>query len=326
MDFETTENTAATVRDMMDKLGAHAELPSREPSASFGSAQLITLPDGRSVHDLTEAHRKAAEFLKPARRKGTARLADLDSLVKWAMRFKGETTALFASPDLEKPTLTCIADYHEAGPVSLAPDGDPTARHCAHRAIYDFPLSDEWKAWMAIAGEALDKDAMGEFIEANAKDILDPTPAILKGVPSDKNQQWENSLIQTAAKIDGHFGQLKQLLTMSRSFQVHETSNVTVTTNRDTGEANIQFLNEHKAPDGKPLSVPNLIIVAIPVFRNGALYRFPVRFRYRKSGPTIKFILTPYNPERSFEDAFKEAVTTATEKTDLPVFHGHPEA
>lgn len=228
---------------------------------------------------------------------------------------------------MTKPTLTCIADYHGAGPVDIfAIEGDPSARHCHHRAVYDFPLSKEWKAWMKVSGVGLDKYDLGEFIEAQAKDIMDPTPAVLKGVLSDNNLPWENRLIETAMKIEGRYGQLSHLLAMSKQFQVHETSNLTVKMNRDTGEQEVQFLNEHKAPDGKPLNIPNLIIIAIPVFLGGAPYRMPVRFRYRKSGGEVKFILSIYNPEKAFEAAFSEAVDEAAEKTSLPVFMGRPEA
>ena len=43
------------------------------------------------------------------------------------------------------------------------------------------------------------------FIEAQAKDVMDPTPAILSGRVSDKNTDWENRLIETARKIEGRF-------------------------------------------------------------------------------------------------------------------------
>ncbi|WP_420010598.1 DUF2303 family protein [Tateyamaria sp.] len=84
--------------------------------------------------------------------------------------------------------------------------------------------------------------------------------------------------------------------------------------------------HEHKAPDGKPLQIPNLIIIAIPVFMGGAPYRMPVRFRYRKLGGEVRFILSIYNPEKAFEAAFKEAVEAATTETDLPTFMGTPES
>ncbi len=51
---------------------------------------------------------------------------------------------------------------------------------------------------MKVSGQGLDKDDMGEFIEAQAKDIMDPTPAVLKGEQHDNNQPWENRLVETA--------------------------------------------------------------------------------------------------------------------------------
>lgn len=319
------ENPAETMRDLMADIGHHDPIETPH-DLDLKKAHLVTLPNHRNVVDLTQHHRAALEFLKPARRSGTAKLKDLESLIQWANRFKGETSALFANPDMAAPTLTCIADYHAAGPIDpITASGDPSARHCHHRAIYGFPLSNEWKAWMAISGRALDKDEMGEFIEANAKDIMDPTPPVLALTEKDGNQPWENRLIQTARQIEGRYGQLAQLLAMSRRFQVYETSDLTVKTNRDTGESEIQFLNEHKDAEGKPLSIPNLIIITIPVFLNGAPYRMPVRFRYRKAGSAVKFTLSIYNPERAFEAAFDEALNIAEEATELPIFRGHPE-
>lgn len=320
------ENPAETMRDVMADL-MHHTIVDADPEWNPSAADLITVPEKRRVVDVSAHRRDALEFMKPARRKGTARFADLQSIIAWANRFKGETSALFANPDMSAPTLTCIADYHAAGEVDVTTaTGDASARHCHHRAIYDFPLSEEWKAWMGVSGELLKKDTLGEFIEAQAKDIMDPSPAILKGDVSDQNQPWENRLIETAQKIEGRYGQLTQLLAMSKQFQVHETSNLTVKTNRDSGEQEIQFVNEHKAPDGKPLQIPNLIIIAIPVFMGGAPYRMPVRFRYRKLSGEVRFILSIYNPEKAFEAAFKEAVEAATTETDLPTFMGTPEA
>lgn len=326
MTTEPNKNPAETMRDAMADLNHHDAIETPE-GMDFTKPHLITVPDKRKVQDISGHHRDAAQYLKPARRKGTAHLADLQSFIDWGIRFKGDTSVLFANPDMTAPTLTCIADYHAEGPVDVVnPQGDDSARHCHHRAVYDFPLSDEWQAWMAISGQALEKDDLGEFIEKQAKDVMDPTPKILKGVEKSDNQPWENRLIQTARKIEGRFGQLTQLLAMSRQFQIYETSNLKVSTNRDTGEAEVQFLNEHATADGKPLNIPNLIIIAIPVFMGGAPYRMAVRFRYRKTGGQVKFILSIYNPEKAFEDAFNEAVEDATTKTSLPTFMGTPEA
>ncbi|MEX5565226.1 DUF2303 family protein [Pseudophaeobacter sp. 1A16562] len=324
-DPEVMKNPAETMRDVMEKIGLHDPVELAD-DLDLTKPQMVAVPQHRDIKNLTSDVRAAAEYLKPARRKGTAQIEDLQSLIDWSNRFSGDTSVLFAKPDMAAPRLTCIADYHAKGPADpLNVKGDPSARHCHHKAVYSFPLSDEWKAWMGISGKALDKDEMGEFIEANAKDILDPTPAIINGNVKDANQGWENRLITTAQQIEGKFGQLHQLLQMSRQFQVFEQSDLSVTTNRDTGEAQVNFINEHTDEKGKPLNIPNLIIIAIPVFRGEAPYRMAVRFRYRKSGATVKFIMTPYNPEKSFEDAFKMAVELVREGTELPLFYGSPE-
>lgn len=326
----TTENqmanVAETMRDVMRELSEHTPIDTQSVESRFIDPTLITLPEGRTVHDLTDKIRAAAQFLKPARRKGTAHLQDLVSLIGWSNRFKGDASALFADNTRNAPSLTCVANYHVGGGSVPHPDGDTAARHCDHRGVYAFPLSDEWKAWTAISGKPLDKDDMGEFIEANAKDLLDPTPAVLQLKAADKNEPWENRLIATAQQIEGRFGQIAQLLAMSRQFQVFETSNLEVTSNRDTGEQSIQFLNEHKDKDGQPLKIPNLLIIAIPVFVGGAPYRMPVRFRYRKAGGSIKFIMSIYNPEKAFDAAFDEALQLAKQETALPLFMGKPEA
>jgi hypothetical protein len=327
MTDHTTEaaNIAETMRETVEELGQPVAMIWPEEGFSFDSPVIFSTPAHRRTEDLTAKVREAAEYLKPARRLGNAKLATLDSLVDWTNRFKGDTSALYANPDENAPTLTCVADYHGEGAASFdAHTGDPLARHCSHRGTYAFPVSKEWKKWAAISGIKQDKNAMGQFIEDNAKDILNPSTALISG-KTDSAEPWEIALLETAAKIEGRFGSLSQLLQMSRSFQVHETSNLSVTTNRDTGESSIQFLNEHKDPEGNPLRIPNLFLIAIPVFESGHAYRLPVRFQYRKDGGQVWFILSVYDPQAAFDDAFDEAVKDAKERTGLPLFLGTPE-
>lgn len=50
------------------------------------------------------------------------------------------------------------------------------------------------------------------------------------------------------------------------------------------------------------------------------------RFRYRKSGPNIKFTLTLHDPRKAFDDAFDEACAEAAEQTNLALLLGTPES
>ncbi|MFD1913830.1 DUF2303 family protein [Halodurantibacterium flavum] len=327
--------TDETPRNILETFIAATESRAPEVMISHpGSGDITTplitaLPDGMRVHDFSDKWRAAEEALQPFRRKGTAVLQDLDSFIAWANRFKGETSAIFAEiASGGTPGLLCISDYLGHGaPVIDAESRDPTASHCLHKARYGFPISDEWKIWNGISGKPLSKNEFGEFIEANAKDLLDPTPALLdrKG-SSQKVEPWEARMIEVAAQLQGRFGQYAALVQLSREFQVNETSNLSVSTNRDTGEQSIQFVDQHAAPDGQPIRIPNLFMIAIPVLDRGALYRLPVRFRYRKSGADIRFIIQIHNPDIALRDALDEAIARAGAETGLPVFFGKPEA
>lgn len=319
-----TKNIAESVRELIEANGDISFV--HMPANVLTEPLLVSHPQVRVISDLTEKMRSAAQYMRPARRSGTARLATLQSLIDWANRFKGESSALYANPDQSSPSLTCIANYHAAGGADLDGTGfDLTAQHCDHRGTYAFPLSKEWKRWMAVSGKPLDKDEMGQFIEDNAKDFIDPTPALMN--PSlPETMPWEDRMIEIAQKINGRFGHHLKLVEMARAFQVYETSNIGVSSNRDTGESTINFISEHKDADGQPIRIPNLFLIAIPVFESGVMYRLPVRFQYRKAGATVKFMLTVYDPARAFDDAFAEAIEIAGKETGLPVFAGTPEA
>lgn len=322
----TPENVAQTVRDMM------AETPDCKvifdtSEALFGAPVLVSVPNSRSIQDKTETFVKAATYLKPARRRGTARLATLQALIDWANRFKSDRSVLYANPDLTSPSLTCIANYHGAGAAVIdMNNGDPSAEHCDHRGAYSFPVSKEWQRWMEVSGQPLDKAEMGQFIEDNAKDFMDPSPRLLGAKDQSEPEPWEKRLIEVAAKINERFGQYVRLTQMARAFEVHESSNLSVTRNPNTGESSIAFVNEHRDAEGQPISIPGLFLIAIPVFESGAVYRLPIRFQYRKSGASVKFLLTVYDPMRAFDDAFNEAVQIATDATNMPCFAGTPEA
>lgn len=324
---QTPHNVAETVRDLMADGADYSFITQPDPENGLTAPVLISLPTGRSVQDITDHLRKAQTHLKPARRTGTAKLATLQSLIDWSNRFKGPTSVLFANPDRSAPGLTCIADYHGAGEAQTdSTTPDPNANYGRHRGTYAFPLSKEWIRWTKVSGQPLDKDVMGQFIEDNAKDFMDPTPALLNPGTVAPAHPWEERMQDIAEKIGGRFGQHLTLIHMSREFQVHEVSNLSVTSNRDTGESTIAFVNEHKAPSGQPMKIPNLFLIAIPVFESGALYRLPVRFQYRKTGGALKFALTIYDPDRALDDAFDEAVAKAVQDTTLPVFEGTPES
>lgn len=320
---ELPENIAQTVAQLMAENGDTETISG--PDGTF----LVSVPKGRELRDITEAMRKHAEYDQPHRRRGTARMGDLASLIAWANRFKGETSVLYAAKGLsgKPPSMMCIADYHAEGPHVVSPDGDPTARFAGHRATYDFPMSEKWLAWKEASGKAMSGVEMGVFLEDNILDVIDPPLSLTSpGVRGSEATDADLRLIDIAARLDGKFGNAMQLLGMAKSFTVNETADYTVANNSTTGEQTIQIKSEHLDSAGQPIRPPKLFLIAIPVFENGPAYRLPVRFQYRKAGSSVKFFLTLHDPRAAMDDAFGEAIEAAKSETGLPLLLGSPEA
>ena len=321
------ENIAQTVAKIMEQHGAVDMLLRDTILPNLGTPLLMAVPAGQQVQDFTDKLRAAQSFLKPFQRKGTATMQDLASLIAWANRFKGDNSALYASNTGDTPKLTCIADYHFEGPAQITDMGDPTARHGHHRATYAFPLSRQWKAWQAQSGKPVSGVEMGEFLENFILDVIDPPMSLTSpGIRGSEASEADLRLIDIARRLDGSFGNANQLLGMAKSFTVNESADYMVAHNSTTGEATIQIKSEHIDGNGQPIKVPKLFLIAIPVFENGPAYRLPVRFQYRKAGPTVKFVLTLHDPKHAMDHAFTEATQQASQDTSLPLFIGSPES
>ena len=261
--------------------------------------KVLVAPKGFDIHGLkgfADAYRTA-----PERREGTAQLLELESFIAHAKRFADVDSAIFASPDAAAPKLVAVLDYHRA-----TAEGAP--RYGKHRAVYPFPLSEEWKAWQAKNGKQLGQKDFAEFLEDRIGDVAAP--------PADHD----------LVKHGGSLASPSQLVELSRGLDVHVGAQVKQAVKLSSGEAQIQFITEHKDGDGKPLKVPSAFVIQIPVFRNGALYELGVRLRYRVApGAGVSWFFEIHRADRVFDDAFKEACLKAGSETSLPVFVGTPE-
>lgn len=247
------------------------------------------------------------EYLEaPERRAGTAEVTTLASFVDHTKRFADPDSALFADDDVKAPSLTSVLDYHRAGASS-----DP--RFGMHRAIYRFPISDEWKAWTAPR-EPMKQAAFGEFLEDRCIDVLDPA-AVGAGTT------------KLATTLGLTLADPVRLLELARGLAVNVETKVAGVMNLSSGEAQISFEEKHVGQGGTALKVPTGFVIAIPVFRSGAAYQLPVRLRYRvlPNGGGIVWLFQIARIEQAFRDALAEACTKASEETGLPLFYGKPE-
>jgi len=296
------EAVASIVRDHIKPIALKIEGQSGQTKT-----EVLMLPRGMEAYPVKRFLDEYRD--KPERRKGTATLDTLESLIAHLNRFKDADSAIFA--DEGKTSLIGVLDYHRAGSAA-----DP--RFGQHRAVYAFPVSDEWEKWKAKNGEPMNQGEFAEFLEDRILDVV-ATPDTASLDPS-------HPLRQMAEALSGTFAGPSKLMELSRGLAVRVGEQVKSAVNLSTGEASIQYVSQHQDEAGQPVKVPSLFAIAIPVFKRGAVYQIPVRLRYRVRAGAITWSYELYRHDQALRDAFAEAAAKAGTDTELPVFFGNPEA
>ena len=290
--------------------------------------EILILPDGQGGLKAHGVKPYLDPYLRrPERRVGTAKLTDLDSLIGHVNRFKDQGSALFAVDDRDAPAMIAVLNYHPQGAESDPRFGD-------HQARYDFPLSDEWTAWRGVDGETLEQIDFAEFLEDRIVDVMAPPafltaradPNVTDAPEPEEDQSADRRLFDLVTKIGGKVCGPARLMELSKGLKIHDQQTVKEIVSTTTGEAQLQFETEHRDSEGKPIQVPNLFLLAIPVFHNGPLYRVPVRLRYRLRAGRISWGLNLHRPDIVQDHAFGEACKRAAEETACPLFFGLPES
>ena len=272
--------------------------------------QVAIIPGVDSSGSRTVRLESVAKFFdeyreKPMRRKGTANLADLPSLIAHINRFKDADSAIFANTDRARPSITAVLDYNLAGS-----DNDP--RFGQHRSHYAFPVSEEWTSWTKVNGEEMDQAKFAEFIESHLVDVVEPSTA-------------GESAKLFAEKSGVTFATPGRLLELSHGLSISVGQKVVQAINLQSGERQVQFSEEHSDQNGAPLKVPGAFLIGIPVFRADARYQVCVRLRYRKQGGLLTWSMNLWRHEEVFDHAINQACELVKAGTQLPLMVGTPE-
>lgn len=286
-------------------------IPVADPESG---AQVLALVSAGAVTPLPDtffdSNRDAPRY-----RRGTAAMTSLASFIDHINRFGDDDSAVFADDNRTAPKLTAVIDYHRAD-IDDGVHGD--YRHGKHRTTFAFPLSDEWKAWLAFDGKTMPMAEFALFLEDRIGDIAiagDSHPAHVERFVEQNG--GEERIASYAALIE-----------LSRGLKVFESAKVEEAVNLSSGEGQISFSVEHDTRNqtGGKVKVPTMFFISIPVFRKGVFYRIAARLRYRKAADGVKFWFNLWRPDLSFDDAFAEAVAKVDEETPASVFFGAPEA
>ncbi|MBN9321915.1 MAG: DUF2303 family protein, partial [Delftia acidovorans] len=236
-----------SARDLVEAYGPVAITTVKDPLTGVDAVATIGR-DGLTIVPAAtfDSYRKA-----PVVRAGTARFTRIESLIEHIDRFKDKDSALFAVDNRLDPSITAVLDYHPAG-------ADALPRFGKHRAVFDFPLSDEWKAWADHDKKPMSMADFAAFLEDRIVDVIELIPGEDK--PSEGLQKFINI-------CGGKIASPTRLVELSRGLKVYESANVREAVNLSSGEAKIAFEVEHQDEHGGKLDVPNLFMIAIPVLQ-----------------------------------------------------------
>lgn len=238
---------------------------------------------------------------EPDRRRGSATATTLRSFVDLINYHKDSSSVLFAKTEWPDPQLMAIVDYHCE---------DHAPRHLQHRIVYDFPVTDECKAWIERDAKPFTQAEFATFIEEHVAELASPLPA-------------EKAEYERLFKVD--FATPTLMMTLSRGLQVNVESVVKANLTLQSGEGEIQFVEEHLNHKGDKLVVPGLFMIAVPAFISGAPIRLPARLRYRVSGGKVTWFYQLYRWKFWLRDQVQQDLREVEKETELRAFEGSPE-
>lgn len=239
--------------------------------------------------------------IEPERRRGTARATTLKSFIDLINWHKDESSALFAKTDWPGPHLLAVINYHQT---------DKTARHLDHRIGYEFPVTEEFRAWVDRDSKPFTQAEFAAFIEEHAAELASPMDA--------EKTEYE-FLFKTS------FATPTDMVALSRGLQVNVDAVVKNAVTLQSGEGEVHFVEEHRTAGGEKLTVPGLFMVAVPAFLDGEPIRVPARLRYRASGGKITWFYQLYRWRFWLRDRIQKDLQEVERETSLSGFEGSPE-
>lgn len=333
--------------------------------AAYDELALAIVPEGKAVVDL-QPHLDALRAA-PKRIETIAAVTTVQSLIDYANRFKLGASALFASDDPKRPSLLGIIDFHGGtvgapaeGETQLAggdstPGSNATPRFGRHLVRYDFPVSEQVRAWSEISGKALSQAEMAAFIDERRYDIANPPadwmqlaekdrPTVelilhLLNIGEDQGEidddspdaepdaEGEDRYIPRSALYKLRrirFGSVQRLLQMARTIEITVGQKAREGYDNKTGQRTVMFEEEHQTSNGAGMKVivPDFFLLNVPVWEGETAQLVPVRLQYRHVKGQFAWFLTLVEWRRVIRFAVRTEAERAREETGLPLFYG----
>lgn len=339
-----------------------AEAINLENEFKGGQPPLLLAAKGKELKDLTPYFEA---WFGPRRVAQRVRLVDVGSVIAYLKRFKvDDASSVFLDPGVKadeeagvkgrSPTLRAVIDYH------AGPDKPALGRHVVD---YDFPFSDELKAWLDVDGVAMSQSDVVEHLLDRENDIANPPASWLcvekaaideitnalnliddlaprdengsylipKEVDSDPtarvdeaDERWAPRLaIQKLAEI--RFAGINTMKRLAGGLELTSSSRAKSTYDHKTGARTIEFEDERDAKiNGNKVTLPDFFLLSIPLFQGDPPSLLPVRPVVRFGGGSLKWGFILAHIDRVIARRVRRVGDEIAETTGVPVYFGAP--
>jgi hypothetical protein len=240
-----------------------------------GDVPIVVVDQNRRVED---ASALVAAFEKtqatPYRRRGIYKAADIKSLLDWMSAHCDKDAPVFGegaenlAKDWKAPKLAIVGIGNYSNTTS------PAWHDFGVR--YDFPVTLAWTKWVARNGEVMDQAKFAEFVEEHLYEFSEP----LRG----ENIGEACTRMIEALGGSKHVGSPSKMYEMARGVALTVSEKVQVSLDRSTGEAALQFSEEHTGKGGRPVAIPKFFYIRVPIFFGAEPALVGALLRYRNAG------------------------------------------
>lgn len=290
---DTKNNSAAAVGELLplpSGLGVDAEALLR-----MGESQAlhppITNPDGSITHfhgrDTHRVNVNALNPILPSFVTAAEVVIEPISFIDYIRTFKSPTAICKAS--LGGNQIVAYLDYHGAAQTGVAVGAVPN--RLQHTVTLMCPFDRDYAKWRkAFNGGKFDQRELAEFIEDMIHTISEPAAADLLEAVADLN-------------IDR---------------QVRFKS----VRNERNGNLSIAYEEMDAASPGQgTISLPEHIVIVLPIFQGAVAVQLKVRLRYRLDKGAIVFLMSVPGLDNEERIAFRSIGEKVREDTNTPVFY-----
>lgn len=267
----------------------------------------------KSAADLVTAFE--ATQATPYRRRGIYKAADIVSLLAWMTRNVSDDAPVFGegaenlAADWKAPKLALI------GIGNYSDKANPAWHDFAVR--YEFPVTLAWRKWVEQNGDAMNQADFAEFVEEHLYEFSEPLA----------REDIGEACTRMIEALGGKklVGSPQKMYELARGVAITVKEKVEVSLDRSTGEASLQFSEEHSGAGGRPVAIPKFFYIRVPIFFGEEPSLIGVLLRYRNAGGgQVMWSYELFAPDLIVKAAFEKACSVV-KTANRTLFLGSPD-